>query len=98
MLDDGLAGSIDDTSTGVTALSGYRYGTVVGDVNEDGMADLLLARSFGWHGHHCTRSRELRATLETAFSEPGPSLVVIPIDYRENPLLTKRLGEINSRL
>jgi acetolactate synthase-1/2/3 large subunit len=59
---------------------------------------LLLARSFGWHGHHCTRSRELRATLETAFSEPGPSLVVIPIDYRENPLLTKRLGEINSRL
>ena len=47
LLDDGLAGSIDDTSTGVTALSGYRYGTVVGDVNEDGMADLLLARSFG---------------------------------------------------
>jgi len=36
----------------------------------------------------------LRETLETAFQEPGPSLVVIPIDYRENPALTKRLGEI----
>jgi len=59
---------------------------------------LLLARSFAWHGHHCTRSRELRTTLETAFTESGPSLVVIPIDYRENPLLTKRLGEIYSRL
>lgn len=59
---------------------------------------LLLARSFGWHGHLCTRSRELRATLEAAFAEPGPSLVVIPIDYRENPLLTKRLGEISTAL
>ena len=45
----------------------------------------------------CTRSRELRATLEAACAEPGPSLVVIPIDYRENPLLTKRLGEIDLR-
>jgi acetolactate synthase-1/2/3 large subunit len=32
--------------------------------------------------------------LETAFNDPGPSLVVIPIDYRENELLTKKLGEI----
>ncbi len=32
--------------------------------------------------------------LEAAFTEAGPSLVVIPIDYRENELLTKRLGEI----
>jgi hypothetical protein len=29
-----------------------------------------------------------------AFGEKGPSLVVIPIDYRENALLTKKLGEI----
>ncbi|MCC6295361.1 MAG: acetolactate synthase large subunit [Pseudomonadales bacterium] len=58
---------------------------------------LLLAQSFGWHGHRCTRSRELRATLEAACAEPGPSLVVIPIDYRENPLLTRRLGEIDLR-
>ena len=59
---------------------------------------LLLARSFGWHGHLCTNSRDLRATLEAAFAEPGPSLVAIPIDYRENPLLTQRLGQIDARL
>ena len=55
---------------------------------------LRLAEAFGWTGHLVARSRDLRGTLETAFQEPGPSLVVIPIDYRENPALTKRLGEI----
>ena len=55
---------------------------------------LKLAGSFGWHGHYVDKSRDLEATLETAFGESGPSLVVIPIDYGENPLLTKKLGEI----
>ena len=32
--------------------------------------------------------------LEIAFEEDGPSLVVLPIDYRENQLLTERLGDI----
>ncbi|MEM7082040.1 MAG: acetolactate synthase large subunit [Pseudomonadota bacterium] len=54
----------------------------------------LLAQSFGWQGHHVERSADLAAALETAFNEDGPSLVVIPIDYRENQLLTKKLGEI----
>jgi len=53
-----------------------------------------LAKAFGWHGHYVENSADLAATLETAFGEEGPSLVVIPIDYRENPLLTKKLGEI----
>ena len=57
---------------------------------------MLLAESFGWHGHRCNNSTELEATLESAFAEPGPSLVVIPIDYRENKLLTKKLGEITA--
>lgn len=30
----------------------------------------------------------------SALSEPGPSLVVAPVDYRENRRLTERLGEI----
>ncbi len=55
-----------------------------------------LAESFGWHGYRCERSLDLKATLEAAFSDGGPSLVVIPIDYRENPLLTKKLGEITA--
>jgi thiamine pyrophosphate-dependent acetolactate synthase large subunit-like protein len=40
------------------------------------------------------KSAELRATLERAFEEDGPSLVAIPIDYRENQLLSERLGRI----
>jgi acetolactate synthase-1/2/3 large subunit len=53
-----------------------------------------LAHSFGWNGWRVTRSEDLRATLETAFATAGPSLIVVPIDYRENPLLTERLGNI----
>ena len=53
-----------------------------------------LAKSFGWRGHQVEKSRGLSNVLETAFREEGPSLVVIPIDYRENPLLTERLGAI----
>ncbi|MGI9510381.1 MAG: acetolactate synthase large subunit, partial [Geminicoccaceae bacterium] len=55
---------------------------------------LKLADSFGWGGHYCDDSADLGNVLEAAFNEAGPSLVVIPIDYRENGLLTKKLGEI----
>ena len=55
---------------------------------------LKLADSFGWHGHYVSNSADLAATLESAFQEKGPSLVVVPIDYRENALLTQRLGEL----
>lgn len=37
---------------------------------------------------------DFRSTLQQAFSEPGPSLVVVPIDYPENPILTRKLGEL----
>lgn len=55
---------------------------------------LKLAEAFGWHGHLVNNSEDLVATLETAFEEIGPSLVVVPIDYAENMKLTKRLGDI----
>lgn len=58
----------------------------------------LLAQSFGWNGHYVTASADLQSTLNTAFDEDGPSLVVIPIDYRENELLTKKLGEITCQI
>lgn len=53
-----------------------------------------LATAFGWRGHWCDNSADLAAVLETAFSERGPSLVAIPIDYRENDKLTERLGRV----
>ena len=55
---------------------------------------VALAGAFGWNAHRCEESRALRATLERAFDEPGPSLVVVPIDYAENAKLTERLGNI----
>jgi acetolactate synthase I/II/III large subunit len=55
---------------------------------------LQLASSFGWHGHFIERSRDFLSTLEVAFNEQGPSLIVVPVDYRGNMLLTKKLGEI----
>ena len=55
---------------------------------------LKLADAFGWNGHLVTESADLAGALDNALSERGPSLVVIPIDYRENALLTKKLGEI----
>jgi acetolactate synthase-1/2/3 large subunit len=55
---------------------------------------LQLADSFGWHSYRVTSSKVFAATLETAFSKSGPSLVVAPVDYSENMKLTQRLGEI----
>ena len=55
---------------------------------------MQLARAFGWNGFWCDRSRDLKTTLEESIQAEGPSLVVMPIDYRENELLTKRLGNI----
>ena len=55
---------------------------------------MQLAEAFGWNGHRVENSVDLQGVLHAAFDEPGPSLVVIPIDYRENALLTKRLGKL----
>ena len=59
---------------------------------------LQLADAFGWNGYYCPNSRDLKDILEQSFRDPGPSLVVIPIDYRENRLLTQKLGEITATL
>ena len=59
---------------------------------------LQLAQAFGWHGHLVTKSEALEATLEQTFNEEGPSLLVIPIDYNENKLLTQRLQELTCRI
>ena len=55
---------------------------------------MLLAQSFGWTGHVVNDSRDLSPVLHQALDEEGPSLVVVPIDYRENMLLSERLGKI----
>jgi len=49
---------------------------------------LQLASAFGWSGHYVKNSKDLKAILDRALNEAGPSLVVVPVD------LTRRLGEI----
>ncbi len=64
------------------------------DLSFDNPDWMQLASAFGWNGHAVANSRDLVDCLENAFREAGPSLIVVPIDYRENMLLTKRLGDI----
>jgi acetolactate synthase-1/2/3 large subunit len=51
-----------------------------------------LAESFGWQGQYVERSADLEAALHRALGHPGPSLLALPIDYRENLALSERLG------
>jgi acetolactate synthase-1/2/3 large subunit len=55
---------------------------------------IKLAEAFDWHAQRVEKSSELKAALETAFQQDRPSLLVVPIDYRENTKLTERLGNI----
>jgi len=58
----------------------------------------LLAEAFGWQCEMVSRSRDLRAAIDRGLAHYGPSLIVVPIDYRENSLLTERLGAIAGRI
>lgn len=53
-----------------------------------------LAEAFGCRGIRVDYSQDLSEALEDAFSSETPCVLVVPIDYRENPLLTERLGNI----
>lgn len=53
-----------------------------------------LAEAFGWRGIRVNRSKDLAPALEESFQANTPTLIVIPIDYRENDLLSSRLGNI----
>jgi acetolactate synthase-1/2/3 large subunit len=55
---------------------------------------MQLAEAFGWQGQVIDASANLRPAIDQALGHDGPSLIVIPIDYRENVLLTERLGRI----
>jgi acetolactate synthase-1/2/3 large subunit len=53
-----------------------------------------LAESFHWQGMRVENSDDLRPAIEEAFNATKPVLLTIPIDYKENQRLTKRLGDI----
>lgn len=53
-----------------------------------------LADAFGLPGFAITRPEDFAPTLEEALKLQMPSLIAVPVDYRENRRLTERLGEI----
>jgi len=55
---------------------------------------VMLAQAFGAKGFRVDSARGLAPVLAEALAWPGPSIVDVPVDYRENPKLTERLGHI----
>jgi acetolactate synthase-1/2/3 large subunit len=55
---------------------------------------VAFAESFGIAGFRVASSADHYPTLMRALEVPGPSLVEVPIDYRENLRLTERLGAL----
>lgn len=58
----------------------------------------LLAQSFGCWGRTLTATDQLPGALEEAFRQPGPALIAVPVDYRENVRLTERMGQLVAKL
>lgn len=59
---------------------------------------VALAESFGAKGIRVESADGLIPALETAFAETEvPTVIVVPVDYRENMKLTKRLGQMVMR-
>ncbi len=56
---------------------------------------VAYARSFGIAGFRPESSADLYPTLMRALEVDGPSLVEVPIDYRENLRLTEHLGALS---
>jgi len=55
---------------------------------------VAYAESFGIAGYRPSSAADLLPTLRRALDVDGPSLVEIPIDYRENLRLTEQLGAL----
>ena len=45
-------------------------------------------------GKEIMSTDEIMPALEEAFSQNGPALLAIPVDYSENRKMTERLGNI----
>jgi len=55
-----------------------------------------LAKAFGIWGRTLTSADQLVPTLKSAFRQKGPALIAVPVDYRENRKMTKRLGNLDA--
>jgi acetolactate synthase-1/2/3 large subunit len=56
---------------------------------------VAYAQSFGMAAFRPESAADLYPTLMRALEHDGPTLVEVPIDYRENLRLTERLGALD---
>ena len=54
----------------------------------------MWAKSYGAWGRTIESAAELVPALEEAFKQKGPAVIGVPIDYRENMKMSRRLGKI----
>ena len=54
-----------------------------------------LASSFGMWGKKVSSTDQIVPLLEEAFSQEGPALISVPVDYSENMKLSDRLGKVS---
>ncbi|WP_251358038.1 acetolactate synthase large subunit [Kangiella sp. TOML190] len=55
---------------------------------------MQLAEAFVWTGYFVKNSADFSGVLNEALQHSGPRLIVLPVDYDENPKLTEKLGKI----
>lgn len=56
------------------------------------------AKSYGAHGVRVEGQELLQPTLQNCLNSPGVHLVVVPVDYSENKILTQQLKEASRNL
>ncbi|MBI5556677.1 MAG: acetolactate synthase large subunit [Deltaproteobacteria bacterium] len=64
------------------------------DLRFDNPDFVKLAEAFGCKGFRVENSRDFKGVLEQAFHCDTPVLISVPVDYRENRLLSERLGRV----
>ncbi|HZW57395.1 MAG TPA: acetolactate synthase large subunit [Nitrososphaerales archaeon] len=52
-----------------------------------------VAKALGCKARRIRSARELRSSLENSLNSKGVSTIAVPVDTRENDLLTRRIGE-----
>ena len=56
---------------------------------------MKISEGLGCHARRLSSADELRPALKEAFDQRDrPTVIVVPVDYRENVKLTRRLGQL----
>ncbi len=83
----------DDSYGSIKWKQMERYGHASG-VDFGNPDFVALAKSFGIEGYGVEKAGDIVPMLESAMNSSGPAVVEVAVDYRENLLLTKHLGEL----